>query len=108
MISARSGRSDVTDILVEGEHIDLDIQENVRICNHVHVHTIYSIQGIQIHIQGIHIHIHTCTCTCGTCVYRYKCTYLQCSSYTFYHFCTVLLDCFVFVAVLLPILYIVF
>ena len=36
MISARSGRSDVTDILVEGEHIDLDIQENVRIYNHVH------------------------------------------------------------------------
>ena len=68
MISARSGRSDVTDILVEGEHIDLDIQENVRICNHVQIYS----------IQGIHIHIHTCTCTC---VYRYKCTYLQCSSY---------------------------
>ena len=32
MISARSGRSDITDVLVEGEHIDLDIQENVRIC----------------------------------------------------------------------------
>ena len=31
MISARSGESDITDILVEGEHIDLDIQENVRI-----------------------------------------------------------------------------
>ena len=31
MIAARSGRSDITDILLEGEHIDLDIQENVRI-----------------------------------------------------------------------------
>ena len=38
MISARSERSDITDILVEGEHIDLDIQENVRIYKHVHIH----------------------------------------------------------------------
>ena len=31
MIAARSGRNDITDILLEGEHINLDIQENVRI-----------------------------------------------------------------------------
>ena len=30
MIAARSGRTDVTNILLEGEHIDLDIQENVK------------------------------------------------------------------------------
>ena len=29
MISARGGRTDITNILLEGEHIDLDIQENV-------------------------------------------------------------------------------
>ena len=29
MIAARSGRTDVTNILLDGEHIDLDIQENV-------------------------------------------------------------------------------
>ena len=31
MISARSGRAEVTDILLTGENIDLDIQENVRL-----------------------------------------------------------------------------
>ena len=31
MIAARSGRTDITNILLEGEHIDLDIQENVSI-----------------------------------------------------------------------------
>ena len=30
MIAARSERTDITNILLEGEHIDLDIQENVR------------------------------------------------------------------------------
>ena len=44
MISARSGRSDITDILVEGEHIDLDIQENVRIYN------MYTFTHIQMHV----------------------------------------------------------
>ena len=34
MIAARSGRTDITDIILEGEHIDLDIQENVRIMHH--------------------------------------------------------------------------
>ena len=29
MISVRGGRTDITNILLEGEHIDLDIQENV-------------------------------------------------------------------------------
>ena len=29
MISVRAGRTDITNILLEGEHIDLDIQENV-------------------------------------------------------------------------------
>ena len=29
MIAARSGRIDITNFLLEGEHIDLDIQENV-------------------------------------------------------------------------------
>ena len=29
MIAARSGRTGITNILLEGEHIDLDIQENV-------------------------------------------------------------------------------
>ena len=31
MIAARSGRTDITDILLEGEHIDLDIQDNVSV-----------------------------------------------------------------------------
>ena len=31
MIAARSGRTDLTNILLEGKHIDPDIQENVRI-----------------------------------------------------------------------------
>ena len=31
MISARSGRTEVTDILLTGENIDPDIQENVRL-----------------------------------------------------------------------------
>ena len=31
MISARSERSDLTDFLLEGENIDIDIQENVRL-----------------------------------------------------------------------------
>ena len=31
MIAARSGRTDITNILLEGEHIDLDIQENVSV-----------------------------------------------------------------------------
>ena len=30
MIAVRSGRTDITNILLEGEHINLDIQENVR------------------------------------------------------------------------------
>ena len=32
MISVRGGRTDITNILLEGEHIDLDIQENVSVC----------------------------------------------------------------------------
>ena len=31
MISSRGGRTDITNILLEGEHIDLDIQENVSV-----------------------------------------------------------------------------
>ena len=31
MIAARSGRTDITNILLEGEHINLDIQEKVSI-----------------------------------------------------------------------------
>ena len=31
MIAARSGITDITNILLEGEHIDLDIQENVSV-----------------------------------------------------------------------------
>ena len=31
MIAARSGRTGITYILLEGEHIDLDIQENVSV-----------------------------------------------------------------------------
>ena len=31
MIAARSGRTDITNILLEGDHIDLDIQENVSV-----------------------------------------------------------------------------
>ena len=30
MLVARSGRSDITQIVSKGEHIDLDIQEHVR------------------------------------------------------------------------------
>ena len=29
MIAGRSGRTDITNILLEGQHINLDIQENV-------------------------------------------------------------------------------
>ena len=36
MIAARSGRTDITNILLEGEHMDLDIQENVRILHSWH------------------------------------------------------------------------
>ena len=32
MISARAGRIGITNILLEGEHIDQDIQENVSGC----------------------------------------------------------------------------
>ena len=89
MISARSGRSDITDILVEGEHIDLDIQENVRICNHVHVHThIYMYKYIvfrEFIFTYIHVHVHVYT---GTNARTYN------VAVTFYHFCTVLLDWF--------------
>ena len=38
MIAARSGRTDITNILLNGEHIDLDIQENVRIMYYMYVH----------------------------------------------------------------------
>ena len=31
MISVGGGRTDITNILLEGEHIDLDIQENVSV-----------------------------------------------------------------------------
>ena len=31
MIAARSGRTDITNILLEGKHINLDIQENVSV-----------------------------------------------------------------------------
>ena len=31
MIAARSGRTDITNILLEAEHIDPDIQENVSV-----------------------------------------------------------------------------
>ena len=31
MVSARNGRTEVTDILLTGENIDPDIQENVRL-----------------------------------------------------------------------------
>ena len=35
MIAARSGRTDITNILLDGEYIDLDIQENVsNLTNH--------------------------------------------------------------------------
>ena len=36
MIAARSGRTAITNILLEGEHMDLDIQENVRIMHSSH------------------------------------------------------------------------
>ena len=38
MISVRGGGTDITNILLEGEHIDLDIQENVSV--HVRLHLI--------------------------------------------------------------------
>ena len=43
MIAARSGRTDITNILLEGEHIDLDIQENVSVyCSQVMYISIFS------------------------------------------------------------------
>ena len=38
MIAARSGMTDITNILLEGEHMDLHIQENVRIMHSLHIH----------------------------------------------------------------------
>ena len=39
MISVGGGRTDITNILLEGDHIDLDIQENVSL--HVRLHLIW-------------------------------------------------------------------
>ena len=41
MISARSGRTEVTDILLTGENIDPDIQENVRLHHSLLGNTIF-------------------------------------------------------------------
>ena len=41
MIAPRSGGTDITNILLEGEHIDLDIQENVR--HHVDLYGDYNV-----------------------------------------------------------------
>ena len=81
MISARSGRSDVTDILVEGEHIDLDIQENVRIYS-VHVYTnkytftykcTYPVTIILFTYMYMITKLCTCTCYDVTCVFVCVC-----------------------------------
>ena len=32
MLAIRSAKADLANILLEGEHIDLDIQENVSVC----------------------------------------------------------------------------
>lgn len=39
MIASSRGRTDITNILLEGEHIDFDIQENVR--QHAHLYGQY-------------------------------------------------------------------
>ena len=46
MIAARSGRTDITNILLKGEHIDLDIQENVR--HHVDLYGDYNVSCMSI------------------------------------------------------------
>ena len=50
MIAARSGRTDITNILLEGEHVNLDIQENVStfLCNLPLVYVYFSLHRLEI------------------------------------------------------------
>ena len=54
MIAARSGRTDITNILLNGEHIDLDIQENVRIMYYMYVHDYGVYNNTCMHINLLH------------------------------------------------------
>ena len=59
MIAARSGRTDITNILLNGEHIDLDIQENVRIMYYLYVHIVNI--TLSVHNACMHTNLlHTC------------------------------------------------
>ena len=56
MIAARSWSSDITDILLEGEHIDLDIQENVRIQTQVESY----MSSWWLAVCGAYVRTHVC------------------------------------------------
>ena len=70
MIAARSGRTDITNILLEGEHINLDIQENVskpRLLTLPSLFTLSTpftgIRGVSLVVTNLYICIieHQCT-----------------------------------------------
>ena len=51
MIAARGGRTDITNILLEGEHMDLDIQKNVRIMyTHYIFMSMYYCESESVHV----------------------------------------------------------
>ena len=73
MILARSGRTEVTDILLTGENIDPDIQENVRISSYaIHVFCKPSLVSFSTAPITPLLHRALCSCTCdlstGSCV----------------------------------------
>ena len=66
MVASRSGRHELTDILLTGPHIDVDIQENVRqqvmpyIATSHAVHCMIAYVGyadMYIHVH-VHVHVH--------------------------------------------------
>ena len=67
MIAARSGRTDITNILLNGEHIDLDIQENVRIMYYMYVHNYGVYNNTCMHINLLHT-VCVCIVLCLKCV----------------------------------------
>ena len=78
MISARSGRTEVTDILLTGENIDPDIQENVRISScAIHVSTLCTPSVISVSTAPITPLSHRAL---GSCTCDFVCRLLCCSS----------------------------
>ena len=81
----------ITDILVEGEHIDLDIQENVRIYNmytftykctySVHVRA-YDVMCVCVRGCGVCVCMHCVYFACVRCMFVYKCVCVVVYMYT--------------------------